>query len=122
MSAWGPGEFEAFTKARLAEAEAAARDLLRTAQNVSLELKDPALLGRHMPGWHSWPEVEAVCAGRLADIAAMRAILDLHAPNSVSGTGRACAYCGHLWPCAEVSAVVSVWSDHQAYRGPREQH
>lgn len=130
---WEAGELEAFTKARLDEAEAAARELLRTAQDVSLKLQDPALLGRYIPGWYSWPEVEAMCAGRVAGIAAMRAVLAEHQPEAPGKYGGPdvprCAVClsdrggwaedrqADPWPCKTVREVAAIWSDHPAYKG-----
>jgi hypothetical protein len=123
----------AFVAARLDEEEAAARELLRTAQDVSLELQDPALLGRHMPGWYSWPKVEAMCTGRLAGIAAGRAILAGHQPEAPGKYGGPdiprCATClsdrggwaedrqADLWPRKTVREVAAIWSDHPAYKG-----
>lgn len=68
-------DLPAFLTARYAEAETATRELLRTAQDTRLALQEPRLLGREIPGWHSWPDVEAMCNSRLADIAVKRAIL-----------------------------------------------
>lgn len=138
---WEAGEFEAFTKARLDEAEAAARELLRTAQDVSLKLKDPALLGRRMPGWHSWPDVEAMCTGRLADIEAMRAVLAMHHQPREDGTYdyvypealKFCSSCGpgdswearehpdwfDEWPCTHARLIAEIWSDHPDFKGER---
>jgi hypothetical protein len=68
-------DLTAFLAARYDEAETIAQKLLRTAQDVGLELKEPRLLGKHIPGWGYWPDVEAMCTGRLADVALKRAIL-----------------------------------------------
>ena len=118
-------ELIVFSKARLDEDEEAACDLLRTAQDVSLSLQDPALLGRHIPGWYSWPEVEAMCTGRLADIPAERAILKLHQPD-IGPHCTECSCAGALaatdcfdlvdWPCATVRQTIAGWSSHPEYR------
>jgi hypothetical protein len=52
----------------------------------------------------------------LREVEAKRALLALHRPNQVVGIGRACTYCGYLWPCPEARITVSVWSDHPDYR------
>jgi hypothetical protein len=65
----------AFLTARLSDAETRARDLLRTAQGVRLALQEPRLLGREIPGWHSWADVEAMCEGALSEVATWRAII-----------------------------------------------
>ena len=51
----------------------------------------------------------------LREVDAKRKILALHEPNDVTGPGRACRWCGHLWPCDEVRILVAVWSDHPDY-------
>lgn len=51
----------------------------------------------------------------LREVAAKRAIIDLHTPTATLGPGRSCEYCGHLWPCAEALAVAAVYSDHPDY-------
>lgn len=66
----------AFLWARLDEDEARTRELLVRAQQTTLMLKDPKLLGRFIPGWHDWPDVERMCAERLAEVEAKREILD----------------------------------------------
>ena len=81
-------ELAAYLTARYDEAEAEARNLLQIAQDVRVELADRSLLGRRVPGWHSWPDVEAMCTGRLADIALKRAILALHAEDPPGGFTR----------------------------------
>lgn len=52
----------------------------------------------------------------LRDVAATRALLALHTSNHSAGVTEACGYCGHLWPCAEVSIAAAVYSDHPDYR------
>ncbi|WP_341719960.1 DUF6221 family protein [Micromonospora sp. FIMYZ51] len=58
-------------------AETRTRKLLTEAQRNDLAVKDPRLLGRYIPGWHDWPDVERVCRDRLADLDAKRRILGL---------------------------------------------
>lgn len=59
----------------IAAREAEGRALLGVAQHTSLELQEPKLLGRYMPGWHSWPDVERLCERVLAECAAQRRII-----------------------------------------------
>lgn len=122
------GDLTAFITARLDDAEAKARDLLRTAQDVRLALQEPRLLGREIPGWHSWPDVEAMCNSRLADIALKRAILAEHARVERSHEIVICAVCwtvgrqtgahleGDPYPCATVRQLGTEFSDHADYR------
>jgi hypothetical protein len=51
----------------------------------------------------------------LREVDAKRKILALHEPNNVTGPGRACRWCGHLWPCEEIRALVGVYGDHPDY-------
>lgn len=71
----GTAGISAFIAARYDEAETRARNLLDVARQARLAVKDPQLLGRVVPGWYAWPDVEAMCEGRLAGIALKRAIL-----------------------------------------------
>lgn len=125
----------AFLGERYAEAEAAARDLLRTAQNVRLALKEPHMLGRVVPGWYSWHDVEAMCDSRLADIALKRAILNEHEPID-SVYGLCCVVCvdwrdapladggetefgiaiPRRWPCPPVRRLGDEFGAHPGYK------
>lgn len=59
----------------LDQAEERARGLLVAAQRTSLMLKEPRLLGLQIPGWHAWPDVEAMCARELRLIERDRQLL-----------------------------------------------
>jgi hypothetical protein len=59
----------------LDEAEKHARELLVMAQRTSLAVQEPALLGRCVPGWYAWPDVEAMCARELRMIERDRQLL-----------------------------------------------
>jgi hypothetical protein len=63
-------------RARADEDEKAARDLLRIAQDVQLKLEEPRLLGREIPGWYSWPAVEAMAWRAIRDAVNLREVLD----------------------------------------------
>jgi hypothetical protein len=67
-----------FLLARIAEDEAAARRLLRYAQENELAVGEPQMLGRRIPGWHEWPDVQAMCSHVLAECAAKRRIVARH--------------------------------------------
>jgi hypothetical protein len=75
-------------RTRLAEAldqaEQRARDLLVHAQRTSLAVKEPRLLGREIPGWHDWPDVEAMCARELRMIERDRALIGRHREAELS--------------------------------------
>ena len=68
----------AFLSARLGEQEDHARRLLGIAQETSLALKDPTLLGKYIPGWYSWGDVETLCAATLREVTAKRKRLALY--------------------------------------------
>ncbi len=69
----------AFLAARLDESGQRMRRLLAEVQHADLACKDPKLLGRVIPGWSLWPEVEQALVERLAEVAAKRAVLDAYA-------------------------------------------
>ncbi|WP_431728605.1 DUF6221 family protein [Verrucosispora sp. TAA-831] len=73
------GDLSTWLTAQIDAAEARTRERLYWAQQTILTLKDPRLLGKYIPGWHDWPDVERVCTERLAELAAARRILDAHA-------------------------------------------
>lgn len=56
--------------------EARTSKLRSYAQQTVLALQDPRHLGKFIPGWHEWPDVEAGCTERLAEVDAKRRILD----------------------------------------------
>ena len=62
---------------RIADDEAAARDLLRRAQEVELTLRSPKWLGGLIPGGHSWGDVELMAARVLAECASKRRMITL---------------------------------------------
>ena len=62
---------------RITDDEAAARDLLRRAQEVELTLRSPKWLGGLVPGGHSWGDVELMAARVLAECESKRRILTL---------------------------------------------
>lgn len=68
-------ELIAFCKVRLAEEEARSAALLEAARQAIDALKEPRLLGREIPGWHSWPDVEAMCSRVMQDVEAGRRIV-----------------------------------------------
>ncbi|MEU4779251.1 DUF6221 family protein [Micromonospora sp. NPDC023633] len=61
---------------QITAAETSTRTLLLWAQQTILTLQDPKLLGKHIPGWHDWPDVEKMCQQRLTELDAKRRILD----------------------------------------------
>jgi hypothetical protein len=65
----------AFVTARLGEDKSRASRLLEIARDAIGALKEPRLLGREVPGWHSWPDVEAMCSSALRDVEAKRVIV-----------------------------------------------
>lgn len=66
---------------QITAAETSTRTLLYWAQQTILTLQDPKLLGKHIPGWHDWPNVEKMCQQRLTELDAKRRILVEHEPE-----------------------------------------
>lgn len=83
-------------------AEASTRDLLYWAQQTILTLKDPKLLGKYIPGWHNWPKVERVCQERLAELAALRAVITEHRTEA-----------GVCDTCFSVNAIDNPWDERE---------
>jgi hypothetical protein len=72
-----------FMTAQLDEDQQQAEKLMRFAQDTHLAFQDhKRFLGRDVPGWHTWPDVEAMCGRALADIKAKRGTLALHQPQA----------------------------------------
>lgn len=69
-----------FLRARLDDRHARASKLLRYAQENDVAVRDPRLLGRTIPGWHEWPEVEQMAREVLAEVDAKRRIITEHEP------------------------------------------
>jgi Family of unknown function (DUF6221) len=132
-------DLTAFLSERLDERERDARHLLRVAQDASLALEEPRLLGKHIPGWHSWPDVEVMCGQVLAGIEADRAVVRLHAISSKREERRAlacevaagkdalyweeeydCFICGWFdiedGACATVRHLAGIYGGHPDYR------
>lgn len=74
-------DLPAWLTVQIDAAETRTRELLYWAQQTALTLQDPKLLGKRIPGWHAWPDVERACTERLAELDAMRRVLDEHAPQ-----------------------------------------
>jgi hypothetical protein len=95
-------DLAAVVRAQLDAAQERTRELLAHAQQTTLTLKDPRHLGKFIPGWHDWPDVEQMCTERLAEIDATRGILDEHTPRA---PGYACPVC---WDGAEAGGPVDA--------------
>lgn len=67
-----------FLLARIAEDELRAWALQERAQYVRRELENPKYLGRLIPGWSDWPEVEATAVRVLAECEARRRIVEFY--------------------------------------------
>lgn len=90
--------------------------------------RPPRHLGKFIPGWHTWPDVERTAAAVLADIAAKRRILARHRTLAdEGGHPTACVGCGGIgvegdWrteninDCPELRDLASAYSDRPGYR------
>lgn len=103
---------------RLDTAETDTRTLLHWAQQTILTLQDPKLLGKHIPGWHDWPNVEKMCHQRLAEMDANRRILDLH--DGLKRRVRSGGYATDEYALAALEVVVARMAvPHAAHPGYR---
>lgn len=115
-----------FLLARWAEREASARALMRRAQDHHLKVREPRLLGREIPGWHDWPDVEALCAEVLADLEAKRRIMELHGSLNGYGFRIVCVSCVDqltgagdnqiLFPCPTLRLLALPFAGHEDYQ------
>lgn len=116
----------AFAKARLDEDEAQAAKLLEISREAIEMLKDPRFLGREVPGWHSWPDVEAMSSRALREVAAKwRIVRDFETSvwacrnvtgAELDGRGYASMCGGRDGLRAACAAVTFAWKDHPDYR------
>jgi hypothetical protein len=95
------------------------RKLLVEAQRVQLTHADPKYIGRSQPGWHAWPDAEALCDTALREVQAHRAIVDDYAramerrkqhPDDMTSAGALLALHG------VVKRVASIYSGRDGYR------
>jgi hypothetical protein len=87
-----------FVLARIAEREKRARKCIQRAQENYRTVRNPRLLGREIPGWHEWPEIEADAIYTLADCEAKRFIV-----NEYKRLGFAETY---LFPEEDIAAIA----------------
>lgn len=95
-------------RAQLDDEEAAAEQLRQQAREVRQELKEPRLLGKPMPGWGLWPDVERMAAGVLADVAAKRVVLDAYEHARIVYRDHYRLGVGTARECAKVDALGEV--------------
>ena len=113
-----------FLLARLAEDEDHAWLRMHHAQQNHLMLQEPNLLGRRIPGWHEWPEIEAWAARVLAEVEAKRRIVERHQMVSTyfgvfDATMVSCRICSTLEedaPCVDLRLLALPYADHEHYR------
>lgn len=123
VTSQGPEIIE-FILAQIAEEEAEARKRLHHAQQNDLTVRDPAHLGKFMPGWYEWREIEVFAARVLAGCAAKRRIVEMHDQGGVRWVGFPRAdhqetYCladQHPTPCPTLRALASVYVEHPDYK------
>ncbi|PZG12957.1 hypothetical protein C1I95_24760 [Micromonospora craterilacus] len=103
--------------AQIDAAEARTRDLLAKTQRNDLAVKEPRLLGRYIPGWHDWPDVERVCTERLAELDAARRILDLHPNAGLRSAPESCGSCAsYPGPCDTLRLLALPHAGQPGYR------
>lgn len=73
-----PDDLASWLLEQVAEEQEAARKLERRAQEHALHIQEPNLLGRVIPGWHDWPDIEAMAHRVAAECEAKRRIIELH--------------------------------------------
>lgn len=105
-----------FVKARLDEDEVAAQKLMRDAQDAQLQLKEPRLLGREIPFWYRWPDVEAMSAGVLREVAAKRAVIEVYEVAAASDDPAVDLSIGMATMRMVLRSYATVYSDHPDYR------
>lgn len=106
------------------ERRMAATNLQRRAQEHDLMRQEPALLGRVIPGWYEWPEVERLAADAILAGERDLGVLERHTVvvrrEYFTGEGARddpqCAWCeltsndgdplGRPWPCDEITALA----------------
>lgn len=113
----------AWLRAQLDVTESETRKLLRDAQDVSLRLKDPTYLGRHVPGWYLFPDIERILARTLADLDAQRRVLDVYEEASSTydaryrlGLGTAGDHARTQALAMAIRMLASVYADQPGYR------
>lgn len=107
---------------QIAEDERMARQLERRAQEYALHIQDPTLLGRVIPGWYDWPDVEAMAHRVLAECEAKRRIVEAH-PTIVRDDEIGCLTChseaGYTYMpgyCDTLKAIALPFADRPGYR------
>jgi hypothetical protein len=105
----------------IAEDERRARELLRVAQQMLRDLADYVRsLGRVVPGWDSWPDVEHLCQDMLAECAAKRAIIEqcVSAIETHNDGSLAFGPSGLMTlPATVIHEVGQVYVGHSGWRG-----
>lgn len=93
------------------------RQLLVYAQQNSLTLADPRWLGREVPGWHEWPDVEALAEWAIAICERDQQILHRHRPcrcqpDGAGGPPHCFNHCrvrpGRPW-CPEITDMAAAY-------------
>lgn len=112
-------------RAAMEDDERRSRKLLADAQQNALIVQDPSYLGKFMPGWHDWPDVERMCTERLADIGAKRAILGMHEGRHWCSPGpedtewrviEAGEEVTRVYPCLHLRVLALPFADRPGYR------
>lgn len=99
---------DGFIAARLDDKERSASGLLETARRVQREIDQPGMLGRYVPGWDSWADIEAAANRMLSEVAAMRKVLA--AWSAVILEGDEPASLTDLYD--SVCGLSAIWREH----------
>lgn len=112
----GVDELVQWLRAQLDSAAAETEKLLTVANRTVEELKDPALLGTRVPGWHSWAEVKKMCQDVLAEVEAKRRIVEGYENTDGGpwgGCGDDCEWKAIGWT---IKVLALPYADRPGYR------
>lgn len=105
--------------------EREAQALLDGAQQAMdlLQQHQRLVLGRLVPGWHTWPEVKRSAEAALAEVSAKRRVLDEHwAPTSphadwpTSAPSDQCPTCNVAFPCRTLRLLAQPYAGRAGWR------
>lgn len=111
-------ELAKFLLARIAEEEERAKKLQERAGQHRVTVREPRLLGREIPGWHDWTEVQALAARMLAECDVKRRLLVAAAQaNTMWQILGNDSLGGYLIAARDTVKIITLpYADHPDYR------